>query len=312
MRKIKKINGYLVVRFNDRERREFEQLGAYGVIDAERYTGTLEVDRDVMEYDDAETLEAAMEQARGLESELDVEEPEVKVTIVKETDQASTEEEVDPQRLLAGWETDLARQIESGHYPGVTPTTARHELYGFKVALKELGLLDAEACYVLPGVFGSEGLRAVKEYREGMKEGPPDKQAALSLKGSLPDPSEPETGSFCKRAAALLERFIDMAGDEVRNAPNDQAAKEREKLLIYLAKLNQREAEAAGARHRGELAELARLMETGYLEFWIKDTGAEDVTVEVFDGVLFRCRAELTFRKIPFQPHYVLGRYRPL
>ncbi len=52
MRKLKKINGYLVVRFNDREKREYEGtgLGNFGVIDAELYTGILDVDRGVMEY----------------------------------------------------------------------------------------------------------------------------------------------------------------------------------------------------------------------------------------------------------------------
>lgn len=74
MRKIKKINGYLVVKFNDRKLREWADtaLGNYGVIDAELYTGCLDVDRFVMEYDGAETLEEAIEQARGLESELEV------------------------------------------------------------------------------------------------------------------------------------------------------------------------------------------------------------------------------------------------
>lgn len=39
MRKMKNINGYLVVRFNDREKREHEgtALGNFGVIDAELY-----------------------------------------------------------------------------------------------------------------------------------------------------------------------------------------------------------------------------------------------------------------------------------
>ena len=50
MRKMRKINGYLVVRFNDRERRDYETLGAYGVIDAELYTGHLDVDRGALEY----------------------------------------------------------------------------------------------------------------------------------------------------------------------------------------------------------------------------------------------------------------------
>lgn len=74
MRKIKKINGYLVVKFNARELREWEgtALGEYGVIDAELYTGHLEIDRSAMEYDGAETLEEAVELARGLESEEDI------------------------------------------------------------------------------------------------------------------------------------------------------------------------------------------------------------------------------------------------
>ena len=51
MRKMKKINGYLVVKFNARELREYEgaALGEYGVIDAELYTGNLDVDRGAME-----------------------------------------------------------------------------------------------------------------------------------------------------------------------------------------------------------------------------------------------------------------------
>lgn len=65
MRKLKKINGYLVVRFNEREKREYETLGTYGVIDAELYTGHLEIDRDVFEYEDADSLEAASRPPHG-------------------------------------------------------------------------------------------------------------------------------------------------------------------------------------------------------------------------------------------------------
>lgn len=42
MRKMKKINGFLVVRFNDREKRDNPTLGSFGVIDAEQYTGDLD------------------------------------------------------------------------------------------------------------------------------------------------------------------------------------------------------------------------------------------------------------------------------
>ena len=137
MRKMKKINGYLVVKFNDRELREWEgtALGKYGVIDAELYTGTLEVDRGAMEYDNADSIEEAVELARGLESELDTEEPEVKVTLIKETDEATEEEEVDAQKMIAGWENTLRGQVASPHYKDVDERTAAHELYGYKAAL---------------------------------------------------------------------------------------------------------------------------------------------------------------------------------
>ncbi|MGI6254218.1 MAG: hypothetical protein ACOYJZ_01165 [Acutalibacter sp.] len=155
MRKIKKINGYLVVKFNDRELREWEgtALGNYGVIDAELYTGQLENDRSVMEYDGAKTLEEAIEQARGLESELDAEEPSTTYTVVKETDETTEEEDVDPQLMIAGWETTLEQHIGSHRHPDVTPATARHQLYGFKVALYRLGLIDSDECFVTLDTF---------------------------------------------------------------------------------------------------------------------------------------------------------------
>ena len=125
MRKMKKINGYLVVKFNARELREYEgtALGEYGVIDAELYTGILDVDRGAMEYDNAGSMEEAVELARGLESELDAEEPEVKVTIVKETDETTEEEEVDAQQMIAGWENVLRGQVASAHYMACHPET---------------------------------------------------------------------------------------------------------------------------------------------------------------------------------------------
>lgn len=412
MRKMKKVNGYYIVKFSDRERREWGQIGAYGVIDAELYTGTLEVDRGSMEYDDAETLEIAVELARDLESVLDVEEPEVKVTVIKETDQESSEEEVDPQLLIDGWETSLNEQVKSGHFPDVNPTTARHELYGFKVALRELGLLEPEDCFVPPDAFKgpqeaerrkqfkhfpdgiaqctavytlglalledcpgndcrvylnifnmareldgaldtaqdyvADTLRrelfklyrelremyvenyAVQKYKEESsshgvaKVKPPDERTASckecpfqpedasASRRAATIPAELESGSIYARADALLEPLIEAATNDSLKAPDDEEAFAREKLLIYLAVLNRREGEAAGARHRGELTEMARLMETGYLEFQVRDTGPDNVVIEVFDYALRRVCASLTFRKIPFKNHYVLGDYRSL
>lgn len=65
MRKMKKINGYLVVKFNDRELREWEgtALGKYGVIDAELYLRALAATGTVTEGESA-ALTAAIEEAR--------------------------------------------------------------------------------------------------------------------------------------------------------------------------------------------------------------------------------------------------------
>ena len=41
----------------------YPQFGNFGVIDAESYTGDIDIDRGTMEYDDADTIEVAVEQA---------------------------------------------------------------------------------------------------------------------------------------------------------------------------------------------------------------------------------------------------------
>ena len=176
MRKMKKINGYLVVKFNARELREYEgtALGEYGVIDAELYTGILDIDRGAMEYDNAGSMEEAVELARGLESELDTEEPEVKVTIVKETDETTEEEEVDAQQMIAGWENTLRGQIASPHYKDVDARTAAHELYGYKAALRDLsgGLLRSPGH--LRGVAGPGGADDLQAPPPGAQASPGD------------------------------------------------------------------------------------------------------------------------------------------
>lgn len=159
MRKMKKINGFLVVKFNARELREWEgtALGNYGVIDEELYTGKLEIDRGSMEYDDIETIEEAVEMARGLYTEEDFTEQPSTYAIIEEAGAEVVERvSVEPQLMIDGWAKSLEKQIKSPHYPGVNANTARHELYGYKVALTELGLLDSEACLVLPNAFGPE------------------------------------------------------------------------------------------------------------------------------------------------------------
>lgn len=153
MRKIKKINGFLVVRFNDREKRNYPDLGSFGVIDAEQYTGDIDFDRDAMEYTDADCIEVAVEQARGLESESDFsEEPPVCIVIV-ESDAECSEEEVEPQLMIAGWEQQLETQVESKHHPDIDAKAAVHELHGFKVALYRLGMIGKSETEVDPDHF---------------------------------------------------------------------------------------------------------------------------------------------------------------
>lgn len=144
MRKMKKINGYLVVRFNDREKREHEGagLGSYGVIDAELYTGDLDADRDEMEFVSAETLEEAMEQARGLESELDVVEPEVKVTVIVESETNFEEIHTTPEIQIRIARQELEREMLDELYPEITPASAFHQMQGYVQALANLGMID--------------------------------------------------------------------------------------------------------------------------------------------------------------------------
>lgn len=144
MRKMKKINGFLVVRFNDREKQGYPQIGSFGVIDAELYTGSIDVDLDALEYDDADTIEVAVEQARGLDAEQDYSDELPVYTVVVETPEEVREEEVEPALLVNGMEAKLQTQIKSKGFPYITPTAAAHELVGYKTALYDLGLLGED------------------------------------------------------------------------------------------------------------------------------------------------------------------------
>ena len=50
-------------------------------------------------------------------------------------------------------------------YKDVDERTSAHELYGYKVALRDLGLLDREDCYVLPDTFGEARGRSPRSRR---------------------------------------------------------------------------------------------------------------------------------------------------
>jgi hypothetical protein len=252
MRKMKKINGYLVVKFNDRELREWEgtALGKYGVIDAELYTGNLDVDRGAMEYDNADSIEEAVELARGLESELDTEEPEVKVTLIKETDEATEEEEVDARQMIAGWENTLRGQVASPHYKDVDERTAAHELYGYKAALRDLGLLDREDCYVLPDTFGEAPGPLPKKPEELLSY-----VCDELCRHRRPEMTQEQLDAVCEKCS--LERLAN-EGDE-----RERRARERALGAIYglIDRIRDREsrteAEQVGAEARAYLRALA-------------------------------------------------------
>lgn len=155
MRKMKKINGFLVVRFNDREKRDNPTLGSFGVIDAEQYTGDLDYDLDAFEYTDADLIEIAVEQARGLNSEEDYSDEPPVYTVTVESAEEVSEEEVFPKSMTLSWAEQLKTQIKSKHYPDIDPRTAAHELAGYKTALRDLGLLDGDDEVTEPGIFGA-------------------------------------------------------------------------------------------------------------------------------------------------------------
>lgn len=252
MRKMKKINGYLVVKFNARELREYEgtALGEYGVIDAELYTGILDVDRGAMEYDNAGSMEEAVELARGLESELDTEEPEVKVTLVKETDETTEEEEVDAQQMIAGWENTLRGQVASPHYNDVDARTAAHELYGYKAALRDLGLLTREDCYVLPDTFGEAPGPLPKK---------PEELLAYVCdelcRHRRPEMSQEELDAVCEKCS--LERLANEA-DEAELRIRAGANRELNGLIDQIRRAESRtRAEQVGAEARAYLRALA-------------------------------------------------------
>ncbi len=56
--------------------------------------------------------------------------------------------QISTEDMVADMEQALRHQIRSHYYPDENPTTARHALFGYKLALHDLGLLDARECFV--------------------------------------------------------------------------------------------------------------------------------------------------------------------
>lgn len=145
MRKMKKINGYLVVKFNARELREYEgtALGEYGVIDAELYFNTNkgylliidEADKLVSKY-----TQKKMEILRAIFDQSDV-----GLVIAGEP------------KLEAQIKTYLVRMANRVDFyvslKGLDPSEVEGYLAGFEVAPDAMVELKARACNMQTGCF---------------------------------------------------------------------------------------------------------------------------------------------------------------
>lgn len=75
------------------------------------------------------------------------------VWIICKEYRASSQEYAD--RLISNCEKRLRMEIRNRHYPLVNPDTACHQLFGFKEALKMLGILPEGKCSVRPDHFAN-------------------------------------------------------------------------------------------------------------------------------------------------------------
>ncbi len=225
MRKVKKINGFLVVKFNDRELREWEgtALGRYGVIDAELYTGHLAIDRSAMEYDNAGSMEEAVELARGLESELDVEEPETTVTVIVETEAGTTELETTPEELIQG-----EKRFLETHRPPLSREAAGWQFRGYVRALSDLGIVDSADERIQGEPGGSQAPAAEMGAAQGGSPEPdqlPDENALAEICDELcPEPQK-------AKSQEELDEICAACGMELREPPPAPTVQEQESPL---------------------------------------------------------------------------------
>lgn len=238
MKRVKKVGGYLIVEFSARDRRDWDSvgLGRYGVIDAECYTGDVGIDRGAMEYDGAETLDEAVELARGLQG-------------------AATQEE----------KKAPAKRAQPGAY------------------VSNLEKVEAEG---------------VKSSIEDMLSQPIEGTLKIDDESS---PGDADQGDdlYTEGRTFLLSLLYQMM-DKTSGQPTPEEAR-REDLLLFLAKLTEREkniADAAKAEPLMGVAELARALPGGFLEFRPQRRKGDLVRVSVYDGVHHRVIGELTFQHV--------------
>ncbi len=102
----------------------------------------------------------------------------------------------------------LRGQVASPHYKDVDERTATHELYGFKVALKELGILPEEDCFVRPDAFGAYDIPSP------LPRGPEELLAYFcdeKCKERIPGRTQEELDAVCEKCA--VERLAALADD---------------------------------------------------------------------------------------------------
>lgn len=192
-------------------------------------------------------------------------------------------------------------------------------VYGYGVAMQQLGYSSqgAESIlkdHFLPPVTNEIKSENLKDKLKQMIEEPLSAPQCLQIDFSGEPPPmhksenrfEPESESSFAFADALLEDIIvSMFGSGRMLNPDE---KKLEQILLHLAKLNRREKLAADSEHQAKLIEIARLLETGYIEFWIEAENPESIVIKVFDSVLHRITGELTLKRIN-QKHYCLDQY---
>jgi len=65
------------------------------------------------------------------------------------------------RKQIRSFEEKLRSQINDRHYPNVNPETARHELYGYLCAMRDIGLITDDECIVRSDAFGSESVEFI-------------------------------------------------------------------------------------------------------------------------------------------------------
>ena len=70
--------------------------------------------------------------------------------------------------MAVNFEHELRKQMAQP-FPGINPDTARHELYGFMVALCKLGIYDPDKCLVSPDHFIEETLSRFMPWVESLR-----------------------------------------------------------------------------------------------------------------------------------------------